>query len=255
MGQFNCTFTKNAPYYHASRPDYPDSFLSLLQEEYAISTNTVVADIGSGTGKSSLPFLQLGSTVYAIEPNDAMRAEAEKHLHHYPNFISMGNSAEATSLPDHSIDLICVGQALHWFDFNKTKQEFSRIAKPGAYIVVFWNQPNRKQHPATNALFSLVDQYRTDPNSLLDKAIAKTRITDFFSQEEPNQYILSNKQQLDYESFLARLLSISHLPTKEDAKYNQMLEKLQEIFTRYSCDNSIELQYNTLAFINKVNKL
>jgi hypothetical protein len=32
-----------------------------------------------------------------------------------------------------------VGTAFHWFDMEKTKQEFNRIARPHAWVVLVWN--------------------------------------------------------------------------------------------------------------------
>src|SRR5690606_19089274 len=43
--------------------------------------------------------------------------------------------AEASGLPDDSVDLVLVAQALHWFDLDRFYAEVRRVARHGAAIV------------------------------------------------------------------------------------------------------------------------
>src|SRR3989442_14606299 len=56
------------------RPGYPTSVLALLKKKCALTPESVVADVGSGTGILSELFLKNGNLVYGIEPNKEMRA-------------------------------------------------------------------------------------------------------------------------------------------------------------------------------------
>ncbi|RPH61536.1 MAG: class I SAM-dependent methyltransferase, partial [Chloroflexi bacterium] len=68
-----------------------------------------------------------------------MRAQLEKTLDDNPFCQIMNSSAENTGLPAHSIDLITVGQAIHWFDPQPARAEFLRILKPGGWLALFRN--------------------------------------------------------------------------------------------------------------------
>ena len=68
-----------------------------------------------------------------------MRAAAEEFLQGYPNFESIVGQAEATTLPEKSVDWIVAGQAFHWFDRSITHGEFARILKPGGRVALIWN--------------------------------------------------------------------------------------------------------------------
>jgi len=62
------------------RPGYPRAVIALLTAKCALSRDSVVADVGSGTGILSELLLRHGNTVYGIEPNKEMRAAAERLL-------------------------------------------------------------------------------------------------------------------------------------------------------------------------------
>ena len=99
-------FADRVDNYIKYRPHYPKEMFDFLLAEKIVTENSVIADIGSGTGISSEPFLKLNLKVFAVEPNKEMREAAEKLLAAYPNFFSVNASAEHSTLPArHSIGL------------------------------------------------------------------------------------------------------------------------------------------------------
>jgi SAM-dependent methyltransferase len=107
-------FSSRVANYVKYRPRYPQAVLIALQDECQLTAVSPLADVGSGTGFLTELFLQNGNPVYAIEPNDEMRAAGERLLAHYPNFHSVPGRAEAATLPDKSVDFVVAGQAFHW---------------------------------------------------------------------------------------------------------------------------------------------
>ena len=73
-------FTELAKFYK-NRPGYSRVVLECLKNHVF---NTVgegkVADIGAGTGKLTENLVSIGLGGFAVEPNDAMRAEASKNM-------------------------------------------------------------------------------------------------------------------------------------------------------------------------------
>jgi len=82
-------FTTRADNYALYRPGYPDEAVTLLQHRCGLSPQSVVADVGSGTGILTALLLGSGAQVIGIEPNDAMRAVAEASLRDWPRFRSV----------------------------------------------------------------------------------------------------------------------------------------------------------------------
>src|SRR5262249_31055634 len=125
--------------YERFRPGYPPALIDWLREHDALPRGAVVADVGAGTGMSSAPFLDAGCTVFAVEPNAAMRAAAARRLGDRAGFNSVDGRAEATTLASASIDLAVAGTAFHWFDRDAARVELARIVKPGGRVALFWN--------------------------------------------------------------------------------------------------------------------
>lgn len=133
-------YTGKAKDYAAYRPPYASEALASLCEAVGLNTSWAVADIGSGTGNVSRHLVGHVNRVFAVEPDDPMRHEAEVLLGSHLGFVSVAGTAEATTLADRSVDLIAVGQALHWFDVARAHQEFDRILKPDGWFAVLWNR-------------------------------------------------------------------------------------------------------------------
>jgi SAM-dependent methyltransferase len=96
--QSTVRFSDRVADYVRYRPGYPPETLDLLRDAVGLTTQSVVADIGSGTGISTELLLRSGAEVYGVEPNDPMRAAAEAQLAANPRFHSVRGTAEATTL-------------------------------------------------------------------------------------------------------------------------------------------------------------
>ena len=123
-------FTSRVENYVRYRPRYPDALLELLHQAWGLTPETVIADVGSGTGLLSRLFLENGNEVFGIEPNAAMREAGEEYLAGFPRFHSLAGAAEATTLADASMDAVVAGQAFHWFEPVAARAEFQRILPP-----------------------------------------------------------------------------------------------------------------------------
>lgn len=101
-------YTSNADKYSKYRTEYPKEFIDYLYENIGFSNDSIIADIGSGTGKLSGKLLLKGSQVYSVEPNDDMRRVAQNDLSRFSKFISINGTAENTTLQNSSVDFITI---------------------------------------------------------------------------------------------------------------------------------------------------
>src|SRR5262249_25402422 len=97
--------------------------LRCLTSEVGLKPETWIADVGSGTGICAKIFLKNGNEVICVEPNREMREAAEASLVGYRGFRSVDGTAEATTLPDASVDWVVAAQAFHWFEPDGARRE------------------------------------------------------------------------------------------------------------------------------------
>src|SRR5262249_44040345 len=132
-------FSSRVENYVRFRPGYPKEIITMLKSECGLNSQSVIVDIGSGTGKLTELFLENGNPVFGVEPNQDMREAGERLLKSFPNFKSVGATAEETTLPNACAEFIVAGQAFHWFDRARCRKEFGRILRPGGWAVLVWN--------------------------------------------------------------------------------------------------------------------
>jgi len=235
-------FSDRVEDYVKYRPTYPEAILSTLK----VSPDWIVADIGSGTGISTRPFLRNKNRVFAVEPNAAMRKKAEEMLGQYPGFTSIDGTAEKTGLEDASVDLIVAGQSFHWFDRAAARQEFMRISRPGATVALIWNE-RLTETPFEREYEDLILHYAGDYRTVNHKNIADLQVGDFF---QPQPFVLDqfdNAQKFDLIGLQGRLLSSSYIP-KAGERHAEMIEALAMLFEKYATDGKVILRYDTKMY-------
>jgi ubiquinone/menaquinone biosynthesis C-methylase UbiE len=112
----------------------------IFSRECGLTTHSRIADVGSGTGLLAVVFLDFGCEVKGVEPNPEMRLAAERVLADRPRFHSVDGRAEATTLPDGSVDFVTAATAFHWFEPWQTRAEFRRILRPAGWVVLVSNE-------------------------------------------------------------------------------------------------------------------
>lgn len=244
-------FTDRVENYIKYRPSYPADVIVYLKTESILRGDSVIADIGSGTGISAELFLKNGNVVYGIEPNDAMREAAEKLLSAYGSFRSINASAEETTLPDNSIDLIICAQAFHWFDIPKVKVEFKRILKPTGRICLMWNERILDGNPFLIDYEKLLLKYGTDYENVRHENIDENTLNEFFEIGYTKK-TFPNKQVFDLAGITGRLLSSSYTPQYDSPLYEPMLAELNEIFEKNQVNGFIEFLYDTNVYVSKL---
>src|ERR1700737_2786303 len=108
-------FSTRVANYARYRPSYPLAVIDLLRSDCGLTGDSMIVDVGSGTGILSELFLKNGNEVFGVEPNPEMRKTAEMLLKDYHRFRSIDGAAESTGLTANSMDFVTAGQAFHWF--------------------------------------------------------------------------------------------------------------------------------------------
>jgi SAM-dependent methyltransferase len=244
-------FSSRVDNYVRYRPGYPPEVLELLKSECGLSPDSLVADIASGTGIFTRMLAKNGNRVFGVEPNDEMRRAGERLLESYSGFTSIAGTAEATTLPDHIVDIVTAAQAAHWFDREKARREFIRILKPGGWLVLLWNERRTDSTPFLREYERLLLTYGTDYREVRHERTT-AEIADFFSPSPFRSSTLEMRQEVDYPGLEGRLLSSSYTPTSDHADYDAMLQELRRIFDAHQIDDRVSLDYSTLVYYGRL---
>ena len=133
---FQDHFSGQAKQYANHRPRYPEEIFEYLS---SIAPGKELSwDAGTGNGQAALELTKHFQRVIAT---DASADQIENAFQH--ERIGYGiEPAEKTSITSHTVDLVTVGTAVHWFDFDTFYEEVRRVCKPNAVLAVWvYNLP------------------------------------------------------------------------------------------------------------------
>ncbi|MBA3365070.1 MAG: methyltransferase domain-containing protein, partial [Actinobacteria bacterium] len=122
--------------YDAYRPASPGAILDLLSFVAQTDRPGLVVDLGSGTGLSARAWAESAERVVGVEPNHAMREEAERRTD-AANVGYRDAYSNATGLPDGCVDIVTCAQSLHWMDPAATFLEAARILRSGGIFAAY----------------------------------------------------------------------------------------------------------------------
>lgn len=231
-------FCDRASDYARYRPSYPHEAIEVILQ--GLPSQIVAADIGAGTGISSRLLAQQQVKVIAIEPNAAMRQAAESH-----QLVEFRDgTAEATHLPNDSVDLVTCFQSFHWFNPETTLAEFHRILKPLGRLALVWNERDRSCCFTAEYIELIREVSHNYPiESLRLKSVEPLLTTPHFVNIQKHEF--AHKQALDLSGLIGCALSMSYVP-REESVQQYLISKFQDLYLR-SCDEKgyVHLTYNT----------
>ncbi len=124
-------FSGHSKVYAAFRPTYPEALYTFLLSH--VTGRSRAWDCATGNGQVAQRLARDFEIVHATD----ISAQQLQQAVALPNIQYELQPAEATTFPDAYFDLITVGQALHWFNFEAFFREVKRVAKPGALFTAW----------------------------------------------------------------------------------------------------------------------
>jgi SAM-dependent methyltransferase len=243
-------FSDRVDNYVKHRPGYPEPLVRLLQDN--IPSPAVVSDIGSGTGIFSRQLLAAGYEVFGIEPNDPMRSAAEESIGENSLFHSVSGTAEATTLDDHSVDLITAAQAFHWFKPLPTKVEFRRVLKPGGILAIIWNERLDDVSELNRRYEDILQNLAPEYPKVVHRNISPDAIREFFAPALVTLTKFDNSQQLDQVGLIGRFESSSYVPNRGEPGHAEIISAVKSLFGDCQVDGLVTITYETQVFWGRI---
>ena len=166
---FKDHFSAVAADYASARPEYPPALFAWIAS--LVPTPGCVWEAGCGSGQATRDLAVHFEHVFATDPSAAQIAQA----HGPANVRFAVEPGELCSLPDASVDAVCVAQALHWFDRDAFFAECARVLRAGGVLVAWGYQDlivPAELDEANEALQAAIHPYWPPERVLIDEAYA-----------------------------------------------------------------------------------
>lgn len=245
-------FTDRVGDYVRYRPGYPPEAIALLHDRCGLGAQSVVADVGAGTGIFTRLLLAAGAkAVHAIEPNGPMRAALVAALAGEPRLHVADGTAEKTGLADASVALVVAAQAFHWFDRAAARREFARILRPGGWVALVWNSRRNDATPFLVTYEAMLRRWSPDYAEVNHRKIGLDAIAPFFAPEPVERQVFPSHQVFDFEGVRGRLLSSSYAPAAGHPNHEPMLAELRAIFDAHEEGGRVSFEYETEVYLGR----
>ena len=240
-------FTGRVESYRRFRPGYPRAVGDLLRRECNLAPASAVADIAAGTGIFTELLLDEGFSVTAVEPNSEMRTACKALEERFPGLRVVSGTAEDTGLIGSSFELITVAQAMHWFDLDRTRTEFTRILKPGGACAVVYNNRRLAGDPFHDGYERLLLEFGIDYAAVKQQHVGRKRLAGFFAPAPMHCATVPNPQALTLEELEGRLLSSSYMPQPGHPRFQAMRAAIEQLFAETQSGGTVTMHHDCLV--------
>ncbi len=245
-------FGDRAAEYARFRPSYaPDAIASVLE---GAPPGSVVVDVGAGTGIASRQLQAAGAQVIGVEPNAAMRAQAEA-AGGGPRYVE--GLAEASGLPSGVAQRAVCAQCFHWLDPVRALPELHRLLAPGGRLALLYNV-RQETTPFMRAYAEIGRQTKVSARA------AGRRAPDHRSELGSNRWFgaerrltFAHDERLTWEEVAGRRVTASHFP-REAAEAAALLASLRAAFEQEAtpgADGAPRVLYAQVTLVTLADRL
>lgn len=243
--------TFNSIYYEYDkwRPTYVPELYKSIQEFKHIDKSTIALEIGIGTGQATLPILETGCLITAVELGDKLAQYTKKKYVDYKNFQVINTMFQDYTNEPNSFDLIFSASAFHWIPEKIGYEKVYALLKPGGVFARFANHPfkDKGREEMFDAIQELYKEYM--PGSSADKeydeenAKKRSDIAKKYGFINTTYRIYKRTRTFSAKEYISLLGTYSDHIAIEQQKREAFFSKIQKVIEEYG--NEITL-YDTI---------
>jgi SAM-dependent methyltransferase len=244
-------FSRKALDYARGRPAYPAALFEHIERHLGAGESLRIADVGAGTGLLTQGWLERGHAAFAVEPNDEMRAAADKLLGRDPRYRSVAAPAEATTLTAAAFDLVTAAQSFHWFEPVAFRRECLRILRTAGQVALIWND-RASDSAVQTALDSVFEEFGGIQRTA--QAVRQSQqqgVQAFFGAGAFGTWRFDHAQQLDREGLRGMVFSRSYMPAADSPAGLAAARKIDALFNAFATNDVLSLPYRCVLFLGR----
>lgn len=238
-------FDEDVDNYDKMRPTYVKELYDNVIQFSNLNGSKTALEIGIGTGQATMPFLQTGCRLEAVELGENM-AEFVKHkFSDYQNFNVINAGFEEVKLNPDSYDLIYSATAFHWIPQEIGYPKALDLLKNGGTLALFWNHPSMGDNELYTKMQEVYSKYRPGVKATVHKfsedkclEIAKTIQKYGFADVEYKVY--HAKRILDAQQYVSLLNTYSDHRAMQSESRSLLEGGLTDVINQYG--GKIEIQ-------------
>jgi len=133
------TFDAVAGDYQEARPEYPDSLYSALLSLTGVQPEAdALCEVGSASGKATLPLARRGFAITCVELGAALAAQARRNLASFERVTVVNADFETWQLPAvETFGLVFAATAWHWINPAVKYRKAASLLRPDGHLA-FW---------------------------------------------------------------------------------------------------------------------
>lgn len=171
--------------YEFVRPEWLSAIFNDILSYSKLSTGKNAIEVGVGTGKATMPFLNMGYNITAVEINPQMAKYVKNRFASYSNFDVVVSSFEDAALTKNSFDLIYAASAFHWVDAELGLPKALQLLKKDGVIALFrYNEVAAVDDILYKKIRQLHNQYYDKYYEIPYKEPIRKTHNDFYNPDE-----------------------------------------------------------------------
>lgn len=229
---------------YLKRPDYSVDALDQAFAKAGLKQGSMVCDVGAGVAHLSIPMIERGFNVEAVEPNDEMRRLGKQRTSGANTIQWFEGTGEQTGRPAGRYDAITFGSSFNVTDRTKSLMESQRIGRPKAWFICMWNHRDLSdptQSAVENLIKSQVAEYnygtrREDQRDFLEKSGILGEVTSIEG---------SVVHKISVDDYVEAWRSHATLHRQAGSKFSSLISEIEDICKSSANQMQLRVPYVT----------
>lgn len=238
------TFDTVANRYEKLRPGYTDELYKTIFDYIPVDPSSDVVEVGIGGGQATLPILQTGCNLTAIEYGENFSKLCKEKFKGYKNFSVITGKFENVSFSDSEYDLVYSASAFHWIPEDIGYSKVYDMLKRGGAFARFANHPYRdKGNPVLSEeidkLYSkyYYPYYGKDNKSVKEyseeEAIQRSLIAEKYGFEDIRYAMFYRTRTFSAKEYIELLGTYSDHIAIDETIRTEFFSKIEEAINQY----------------------